>query len=284
MNGYSAVRVIAGAQTIGRHSTTASRIGILLVVGMILVGAATASTEAQQPSVQGKAPSIYDGVLSAIGSSRELSTAELRQALAASSAIVLDARPYEEYAVSHIPGARTVRGRPGTTPALYVADASEVVESLPDRDQPLILYCNGLHCGRSERFAEDLTRIGYRNVSRYQLGAPGWRALGGVMQVEKPALLRLLAQDKTSVLIDGRAQADLKPRLRNAVSIPLREASQAKDDGRLPMTDHNTRILVVADNGDEARKVAEAIVHDAFHNVTFFDGAITDLPELLDDA
>src|SRR5262249_27086061 len=88
-----------------------------------------------------------------------------------------------------------------------------------------------------------------------QLGAPGWRALGGVMQVEKPALLRLLAQDATSVLIDGRAKVGLKPRLRNAVSIPLPQASQAKDDGRLPMTDHNTRIFVVGTNGSEARAV-----------------------------
>jgi rhodanese-related sulfurtransferase len=289
MSGNSAVnhatenKIIAGAQKIACRSTTTNRTGILLVVGMILVGATVVSTQAQQPSVQGpKAPSIYDGVLSNVGNSRELSTTELRRALAESGAIVLDARPYEEYAVSHIPGARSVRGKPGTTPALYVADASEVAESLPDKAQPLIAYCNGLFCGRSERFAEDLMGIGYQNVSRYQLGAPGWRALGGVMQVEKPALLRLLEQDKTSVLIDGRAQADVKPRLRNAVSIPLRDASKAKDDGRLPMTDHNTRIFVVADNGAEARTVAEAIVHDAFHNVTFFDGTITDLPELLD--
>ena len=33
--------------------------------------------------------------------SSEISTAELRKALEDSSAIVLDARPYEEYAVSH---------------------------------------------------------------------------------------------------------------------------------------------------------------------------------------
>jgi hypothetical protein len=39
---------------------------------------------------------------------------------------------------------------------------------------------------------------------------------------------------------------------------------------------------VVGINGTEARTVAEAIVHDAFHNVTFFGGAITDLPELLE--
>jgi len=130
--------------------------------------------------------------------------------------------------------------------------------------------------------ADDLTKLGFQNVRRYQLGTPGWRALGGVMQVEKPALLRLLAQDATAVLIDARAAAGLKPRLRNGVSIPLPEASKAKDDGRLPMTDHNTRIFVVGSNGAEARAVAEAIVHDAFHNVTFFGGTITDLPELLD--
>jgi rhodanese-related sulfurtransferase len=84
-------------------------------------------------------------------------------------------------------------------------------------------------------------------------------------------------------LIDGTAEAGPKRRLRNAVSIPLSEASRAKDDGRLPMTDHNTRIFVVGSNGAEARSVAEAIVRDAFHNVTFFDGAAADLPELLED-
>jgi hypothetical protein len=62
----------------------------------------------------------------------------------------------------------------------------------------------------------------------------------------------------------------------------LHDASKAKDDGRLPMTDHNTRIFVVGNNGAEARAVAEAIVHDAFHNVTFFNGSITDLPDLME--
>jgi rhodanese-related sulfurtransferase len=163
-----------------------------------------------------------------------MSTAELRAALTEGSAIVLDARPYEEYAVSHIPTARAVPAKAGTTPALYVGDAAEVAETIPDQTQPLILYCNGLFCGRGERLADDLIKLGYRNVRRYQLDAPGWRALGGVMQVEKPALLRLLAQDATSVLIDGRAEVGLPPHLRNAVSIPLPDASKAKDDGRLP--------------------------------------------------
>jgi rhodanese-related sulfurtransferase len=265
--------------------TTGQQGRLALLVVLMLMSAVAASTKVQpQPSAYGReAPSVFDGILSNVAGSPEMSTAELRAALTESSAIVLDARPYEEYAVSHIPGARAVPAKPGTTPALYVADAAEIAKTIPDKTQPLILYCNGLFCGRSERFADDLTELGYRNVRRYQLGAPGWRALGGVMQVEKPALLRLLAQDATSVLIDGRAEVGRKPRLRNAVSIPLPEASKAKDDGRLPMTDHNTRIFVVGTDGTEARAVAEAIVHDAFHNVTFFGGAITDLPELLED-
>jgi rhodanese-related sulfurtransferase len=265
--------------------TARQQAGIVLVIGIIVAGAIATQTQAQpQPSPdECDTPSVFDGVLSNVAASPEISTAQLRAALAGSGAIILDARPYEEYAVSHIPTARAVPPKPGTTPALYVADAAEVAKSIPDKTQPLILYCNGLFCGRSERFANDLTELGYRNVRRYQLGAPAWRALGGVMQVEKPALLRLLAQDATSVLIDGRSELGLKPRLRNAVSIPLREASKAKDDGRLPMTDHNTRIFVVGVTGGEARTVAEAIVHDAFHNVSFFDGAISDLPELLEN-
>jgi len=50
------------------------------------------------------------------------------------------------------------------------------------------------------------------------------------------------------------------------------------------MTDHNTRIFVVGDNGGQARAVAEAIVRDAFHNVAFFDGAFTEVTELVQKA
>ena len=257
------------------------RTGSLFVIGALL---AAASAGAQQPHApRTHIPNVMDAVLGG-GNSPEISTAELGWALRENAAVVLDARPYDEYAVSHIPGARAVRGKPGTTPALYVADVAHILESLPDRDQALILYCNGVYCGRSERFAEDLANAGYRNVIRYQLGAPGWRALGGVMQVEKPALLRLLEQDKTALLIDGRSQPGGKVRLRGAVAIPAAEAAKAKDDGRLPMTDHNTRIFVAAETGEEARKVAEAIVRDAFHNVSFFDGTIADLGELQEEA
>ena len=44
---------------------------------------------------------------------------------------------------------------------------------------------------------------------------------------------------------------------------------QAKDDGRLPMDDHNTRIVVFGSSAKDARAVADAIASEAFHNVSF---------------
>ena len=50
------------------------------------------------------------------------------------------------------------------------------------------------------------------------------------------------------------------------------EVRRAKDDGRLPMEDHNTRLVVVGRDAAEARYVAEAIGREAFHNVSYFPG------------
>jgi rhodanese-related sulfurtransferase len=216
--------------------TTAQKGRLILLVVLMLMSAVAVSTKVQsQLAPYGRDPAnVFDGVLGNAASSSEISTAQLRSALTDSTSVVLDARPYDEYAVSHIPGARAVPAKAGTTPALYVGDAAEVAKSIPDKTQPMVLYCNGLFCGRSERLADDLIKLGYRDVRRYQLGAPGWRALGGVMQVEKPGLLRLLAQDATSVLIDARPEPGLKPRVRNAVSIPLPEASKARTTAACP--------------------------------------------------
>jgi rhodanese-related sulfurtransferase len=55
------------------------------------------------------------------------------------------------------------------------------------------------------------------------------------------------------------------------------EVKKAKDDGRLPMEDHNTRIVVFGQDGAQARRVAEALVREAFHNVAFFDGPFSSI-------
>jgi rhodanese-related sulfurtransferase len=226
---------------------------------------------------------VFDGTARDADPSLEISTNELLEALKDPRVEDDDARAPAEYAVSHIPGARNVPGKPGLPASLYTADVSQIGPIVPDKTRKLILYCNGIFCGRSKRLAADLRQAGYKDVRRYQLGIPAWRALGGVTQVERDALIALLASDRTAVLVDARPNADARRRLPNARVIPFAETSKAKDDGRLPMTDHATRIFVVGDDGAEARRVAEAIVRDAFHNVSFFDGSAADLSEVAGD-
>ena len=58
------------------------------------------------------------------------------------------------------------------------------------------------------------------------------------------------------------------------------EVFAAKNDGRLPMGDHNTRIIVFGEDSDQASEVAEALAREAFHNVTYFAGSYEALKAL----
>ena len=213
---------------------------------------------------------------------KEVSTDELRTILAERSATVFDARPFREYAISHIPGAANVSAKPGVPISLYVSDVAEIGRVLKgNKAAPVVLYCNGPFCGKSKRLAAELLDAGYTNVRRYQLGIPVWRALGGLTQIEPEGLRHVIENDRTAVLIDAReaeesksggiAQARNIPRSGLKPGKDVGEIKAAKDDGRLPMDDHNTRIVVFGTTADQARAVAEAIAKEAFHNVSYFD-------------
>ena len=248
---------------------------VLLCGAMLLVGR----------RVEGQAAtSIREAVLGEPGQpTAEVSTAELTRVLGDHSVIVLDARPNREYAISHIPGARNVAPKPGVPASAYVSDVAEIGRLLQaDRTAAIVLYCNGPHCGKSKRLAAELMAAGYRNVRRYQLGIPVWRALGGVCEIEAEGMRYVLDHDQTAVVIDTRTAASFAtgslPQARNIprdLVLPGKdtgEVRQAKDDGRLPMEDHNTRIVVVGRDPQDARYVAEALAREAFHNVSYFPG------------
>src|ERR1043166_6857334 len=82
---------------------------VALVVALIPGGnAADAEPPATPP---GSAANILDGTLGDRDPSPELTTAEMQAALRDATIVVLDARPEAEYAVSHLPGARSVPGK-----------------------------------------------------------------------------------------------------------------------------------------------------------------------------
>jgi rhodanese-related sulfurtransferase len=211
----------------------------------------------------------------------EISTEELQKILAEKSATVFDARPFNEYAVSHIPGAVNVAAKPGVPISLYVSDVAEIGRVVQDNKvAPIVLYCNGPLCGKSKRLAEELLAAGYTNVRRYQLGIPVWRALGGITEIAVEGVQYVRENDQTAVWIDARDPEEFSAHsLPKARNLPLSgvkpgkdvgEVKKAKDDGRLPMEDHNTRIIVFGRDGAQAKAVAEAIAREAFHNVSYF--------------
>jgi rhodanese-related sulfurtransferase len=225
----------------------------------------------------------------------EISTEELRAALAHGSAAVLDTRPHAEFAMGHIPGALNVSAKPGMPASMYVSDVAEIGRVLGGRrDTAIVLYCNGPFCGKSKRLADELLADGYTKVRRYQLGIPVWRALGGVAQIEDDGLRRVIGHDETAVLIDTRDSSVFAAgSVAGARNIPrgvvlegkdVGEVKKAKDDGRLPMNDHNTRIVVLGTDDREARYVAEALTREAFHNVAFYDGAFAQAQSVLKSA
>ena len=248
------------------HRAPYTFVTVVALAGMVWVGHARARGAAAQA----------DGT-------PEISTQEIEQILANRTATVLDARPYLEYAISHIPGALNVAPKPGVAPSLYVSDVVEVGRLVEGKKAaPLILYCNGPHCGKSKRLAAELLGAGFTNVRRYQLGIPTWRAAGGVCESELAGIRHVLARDGTAVIIDAREVTEYKKgTMPGARNIPrslvlegkdVGEVRRAKDDGRLPMEDHNTRILVVGADAAAARYVAEALTREAFHNVSYFPG------------
>jgi rhodanese-related sulfurtransferase len=255
-----------------------------------LVAFATVAVVHVATASQTQAPSIFDAILAEPGQhTAEVSTAELKRVLATNSAIVLDARPHMEFAISHIPAAVNVAAKPGVPASMYVSDVAEVGRLVSGNlAAPLVLYCNGPYCGKSKRLADELLAAGYTNVRRYQLGIPVWRALGGVTEIDPDGLGQVLANDRTAVIIDVRDTSAYRAgsgSLPNARHLPrsgvlegkdVGEVRRAKDDGRLPMNDHNTRIIVVGSNAADARFVAEALAREAFHNVAFFRGTVAE--------
>lgn len=248
----------------------------LVFFGFVL----TAATQASR--------TIFSAIIGEPGqATEEISTEALGQILDARSAFVFDARPHREFAISHIPGALNVAPKPGVPMSAYVSDVAEIGRLVGgDKAAPIVLYCNGPYCGKAKRLGGELVAAGYTNVRRYQLGIPVWRALGGVTEIELEGLQHVLANDRTAVVIDVRDPGEYRlGTIASARNIPRSavleakdggEVKRAKDDGRLPMDDHNTRIIVVGREVEDAQYVAEALVREAFHNVSYFPGSFAE--------
>ncbi len=233
-------------------------------------------------------PNVYEAILvEDTPKTTNISTEELRRVLREKTATVFDVRTFEEYAIDHIPGAVNVAGKPGTTREEFTSDVDQIGSIVKgNKAAPMVLYCSGPYCGKSKRVADELVEAGYRNVRRYQLGIPVWRALGEVTEIELEGIQYVLGRDQTAVLIDTRDaeqfRAGTTASARNIPASRVEEVKKAKKDGRLPMEDHNTRIVVFGVDRVHAKAVAEALAKNSFHNVSYYPGTFEQLRAALE--
>jgi DNA-binding transcriptional ArsR family regulator len=88
---------------------------------------------------------------------------ELIARLSRGDAVLVDARPAEEYAAGHIDGARSIP----------IDELERRLAELPE-DQEVIAYCRGPFCAYAHQAVRTLERSG-RRARRLQEGWPEWR-------------------------------------------------------------------------------------------------------------
>jgi rhodanese-related sulfurtransferase len=214
-------------------------------------------------------PSVYQTTLEEPNQvTPEITTEELVAILAAKSEPVFDVRSPKEYAIGHIPGTINVSE----------LEVQRISELYPDRGTRMILYCNGPSCGKSKRTSEQLVAFGYTRVRRYQLGISVWRALSHTVQTDLPGFDYIYTGDRTAVFVDARTPAEYaRGTVAGAVNIQKGEAAAANDDGRLPLTDKGTRIVVFGRTDEQAKVVAIEIAGKAYWNSSYFGGTFDNL-------
>lgn len=85
--------------------------------------------------------------------------------------VILDNRREGDFNAGHIEGAVRLIDTDVTGP-----DVLEMY--IPSPDTPVLMYCNGLACGRAANVVQMAVDWGYSNVYYYALGMEEWNELG----------------------------------------------------------------------------------------------------------
>jgi len=166
---------------------------------------------------------------------------------------LIDARTKQEYANAHIVRSVNIPDK----------KLQEHVALLPaDKNTLLIIYCNGVKCGKSKRLADQLAPRGYGNIKIYAEGIPVWEERNLPLFVGpdydrkvdpkklKPAELNAMIQAKRTdyVLVDVRDAAEFRSgHIPTAINIPS-EVFSARS-GILPK---EKKIIVYCNTGSRS--------------------------------
>ena len=196
--------------------------------------------------------------------------------------LLIDTRNPEEYQEVHIPQAVNI-------PEKKFGDSLSLLPA--DKNHLLILYCNGVKCGKSKRAAAKARDAGYGNLLIYAEGAPVWEERG-LPIVAGPAYEKRIETTKI-------APMDLQKRLREKPGdyqvVDVRDASEFAE-GRIPGAvnipvavfssrsgelDKDRHIVVYCNSGGRSYNAYRKLMQLGYHNFSqaiFFDWKEANLP------
>jgi rhodanese-related sulfurtransferase len=100
---------------------------------------------------------------------KTISASELKSALEGEHPpVLINALPRDAHEARHIPGSISVP----------VENAEQVEDIVPNRDEPIVVYCANADCDASPKLAHKLEERGYTNVADFEDGYAGWRQVG----------------------------------------------------------------------------------------------------------
>jgi len=98
----------------------------------------------------------------------DISITDLKAAVAAKNATVIDVNGSKSYRAGHIPGALD-----------YSDVKGDLAKSLPaDKSALVVAYCGGPKCMAYKKAAQAAKELGYTNVKHLSAGISGWKEAG----------------------------------------------------------------------------------------------------------
>jgi rhodanese-related sulfurtransferase len=167
--------------------------------------------------------------------------------------VVIDARNPEEYQEVHIPGSINVPQKK--------FDAYKHL--LPaDKNKPLVFYCNGVKCGKSNKAAKRAAEAGYTHIQVFAQGMPVWEEMNYPI-VAGPDYEKKIETTKVSpqelkemidaglddfTLVDVRDPAEFNAsHIPGAINIPVATFASRSDQ-----LDKNKKIIVYCNSGNRS--------------------------------
>lgn len=182
--------------------------------------------------------------------------------------ILIDSRTKQEFNEAHIINAINIPDK----------KLQDNLAGLPaDKSILLVIYCNGVKCGKSKRLAEQLGPLGFTNIRIYLEGIPVWeeRNLPLVTASEynrkiqvtiiKPADLKKMSSEnkRDFVLVDVRDASEYKEgHIPGAINIPAE--TFAAGSGVLPK---EKKIIVYCNTGSRSYLAYKKLIQLAYPDI-----------------